>query len=96
MKEGGIREAIKKRVTGYGGEIRALSWLGRSNAPDVIAFFPGGTLFDWGTHYFIEAKRPKKSATAAQAREHERMRAAGCVVLVITTLEELDAWLPPL
>lgn len=97
MKESDIRKALDARVKSYGGETRAVSWLGRRNAPDVLVLLP----WSLGTpnafqHPFIETKRPKKDATAAQAREHERMREAGCVVLVITTLEELDKWLPPL
>lgn len=109
MKENKIREALKARVEAYGGEIRAVSWLGRSHAPDVLCLFPEDSTysrwlvenrdypFDYEKlHPFIETKRPGKAATEAQAREHERMRAAGCVVLVITCLEELDKWLPPL
>lgn len=111
-KEGDIRVALKKRVEAYGGEIRAVAWLGRSNAPDVLALLPERTtgdpfkavLFDRTTypqhhpasHPFIETKRPGKDATEAQAREHKRMREAGCTVRVITTIKELDAWLPPL
>ncbi len=99
MKESSIRRALKARVEAYGGEVRAVSWLGRNHAPDVLTLFPsepGRTpSFLWG-HTFIETKRPGKAATEAQAREHERMRAAGCEVLVITTLEELNSWLPPL
>lgn len=104
VKEGSIRKALKTRVEAYGGEIRAVSWLGRSNAPDVLCLFPVGCVYDapepgrdyQALHPFVETKRPGKDATEAQAREHERMRAAGCVVLVITTQAELDAWLPPL
>ena len=100
--EGKLREKLKKRVEAYGGEIRAVAWLGRSFAPDVLCLFaPVGT--EWhepnarpGTHTFVETKAPKKGPTENQAREHERMRAAGCVVLVISTEEQLDTWLPPL
>ena len=97
MRERDIRVALKKRVIEYGGEIRAVSWLGRRNAPAVLALLPycAGKV-DRSYHVFIEAKRPNKDATEAQAREHERLRAAGCMVLVINTIEELDAWLPPL
>ncbi len=90
MKEHDIREALDKRVREYGGETRAVSWLGRKNAPDVLCLFPEERSTVW-----VEVKRPKKAATEAQAREHERLRAAGCRVLVITTLKELDTWLPP-
>jgi hypothetical protein len=104
MKESKIREALDARVKAYGGETRAVSWLGRRNAPDVLVLFPvrsRGAINAWGGfrhgyHCFVETKRPGKAATEAQAREHERMRAAGCALRVITTLAELDAWLPPL
>ena len=106
MRESKIREALKARVEAYGGEIRAVSWLGRRNAPDVLALLPtiskpctiNGRVFYGrkGRHVFIETTRPGKDATAAQAREHERMRAAGCVVVMVRDMAEVDAWLPPL
>lgn len=98
MRERDIRKALKARVEAYGGEIRAVSWLGRRNAPDVLALLPDDRFEFEGAkqHPFIETKRPGKDATGAQAREHERLRAAGCDVRIITTIEELDAWLPPL
>lgn len=102
MPERDIRKALKKRVEEYGGEIRAVSWLGRRHAPDVLCLFPnvGQTWFEPnarpGTNVFVETKAPGGKPNAGQAREHERMRAAGCTVLVISTLEQLDAWLPPL
>ena len=95
-KEGDIRKLLKTRVEAYGGEIRAVSWLGRSNAPDVLVLRPSPDPAAAGWHTFVETKRPGKDATEAQAREHERMQAAGCVVLVITNEQELDSWLPPL
>ena len=98
--EGKLREKLKARVEAYGGEIRAVSWLGRSNAPDVLCLFAAG--HDWftgspkdGTHVFVETKGTKK-VSEAQLREHERMRDAGCQVILCRSLEELDAWLPPL
>jgi hypothetical protein len=96
MKESAIRTALKARVAAYGGEVRAVSWLGRKNAPDVLCLFPPSRIVIEGSHVFCETKAPSKAATEAQAREHERMRAAGCEVLVITTLAELDEWLAPL
>lgn len=104
VKEGGIRKLLKARVEAYGGEVRAVQWLGRKHAPDVLCLFPNGCLYlqqraGWADvfgHPFVETKRPGKDATEAQAREHERMSDAGCSVLVITNEQELDAWLPPL
>jgi len=104
MLERDIRKALKARVGAYGGEIRAVSWLGRAHAPDVLCLFPDGGLYDQFVDYgecekqhpFIETKAPGGKPNAGQLREHERMRAAGCVVLVISTFEQLDAWLPPI
>ncbi len=103
--EGKLREKLKKRVEAYGGEIRAVAWLGRRYAPDVLCLFPLGKvpcvpmhnfLDTECFHPFIETKAPGGKPTVGQAREHERMRAAGCVVLVISTEAQLDEWLPPL
>lgn len=95
MRERDIRRALKARVEAYGGEVRAVSWLGRRNAPDVLVLMPATTL--WKAHHpFIETKAPGGVPTPAQVREHERMRAAGCTVYVISTIEALDAWMPPL
>jgi hypothetical protein len=103
--EGKIRKALKERVEAYGGEIRAVSWLGRRHAPDVLCLFPSVAYYHWvfasptnnpSPHPFAETKAPDGKPTAAQAREHERMRDAGCTVLVISTIAQLDDWLPPL
>ena len=100
--EGKLRAKLKARVEAYGGEIRAVSWLGRRFAPDVLVMFPGlremkaGTLSMCNSHVFVETKAPGGKPTVGQLREHERMRASGCVVLVISTEEQLDEWLPPL
>ena len=102
MAERDIRKALKARVEAYGGEIRAVSWLGRRSAPDVLCLFPGspGTAATgWNPvpqdHPFVETKAPGGEPTEAQAREHKRMRAANCTVLVISTFAQLDSWLPP-
>jgi hypothetical protein len=119
-----IRKALKARVEQYGGEVRAVAWLGRRNAPDVLCLlFPqpfwckgidrlphrGFDKSEFSDRYYcvkcgadkgksvyVETKAPGGKPSAAQAREHERMRAAGCTVLVISTLEQLGSWLPPL
>lgn len=89
MKEHDIRVALKKRVESLGGEVRAVSWLGRRNAPDVLCLFPNNH------PVWVETKAPGGKPTEAQAREHARLQDAWCNVLVITTLEDLDYWLPP-
>ena len=83
MPERDIRKALKARVEAYGGEIRAVSWLGRRNAPDVLCLMPG-------VHFFVETKAPGGEPTPNQLREHVRMRAAGCTVLVISTIKQVE------
>lgn len=105
--EGDLRKKLKARVEAYGGEIRAVAWLGRKHAPDVLCLFPGNSLYvrqrqapaDYFVHgqtVWVETKAPGEKPSAGQLREHERLRAAGCVVLVVSTEAQLDAWLPPL
>lgn len=104
--EGDLRKKLKARVEAYGGEIRAVSWLGRRSAPDVLCLFPPESFYHWvkanrerpnpTAHPFVETKAPGGKPSAAQAREHQRMRAAGCTVLVISTEAQMDEWLPPL
>lgn len=103
--EGDLRKKLKARVEAHGGEVRAVSWLGRRHAPDVLCLFPGDSFYHWvkgsaesnpSSHPFVETKCPGGKPNAGQAREHERMRAAGCDVLVISTEAQLDEWLPPL
>jgi hypothetical protein len=89
--EGDLRKKLKARVESYGGEVRAVAWIGRRSAPDVLCLFPERT-----RNYFVETKAPGGEPTGAQAREHKRMRDSGCRVLVVSTEEQLDAWLPPL
>jgi hypothetical protein len=93
--EGKIRKYLKARVESYGGEVRAVSWLGRRNAPDVLCLFPAFLGEPVGTHPFVETKAPGGKPTDGQAREHARMRAAGCTVLVLSTEQQIDEWLPP-
>lgn len=95
MPERDIRKALKTRVEQYGGSVRAVSWLGRRGAPDILALVP--LTPDHGAmSVFVETKAPGGAPTDAQAREHYQMRECGCVVLVISTLGQLDAWLPEL
>lgn len=95
IKERDIRRYLKTRVEQYGGEVRAVAWLGRPHAPDVLCMFPftGGMK---GSTVWVETKAPGGKPRAGQLREHERMRAAGMTILVISTYAQIDSWLPPL
>ena len=59
----------------------------RRNDPDRIIFFNNGRV------EFVELKRPKKGARSGQLREHDRLRKRGFVVEVVTTKDEVWAWI---
>lgn len=71
-------EEVEKR----GGEVRKVKWIGRVNAPDLRVLLGRGV--------WVEAKRPGKHATAAQRREHDRMRQHSERVTVIASFDGVD------
>ena len=88
-RESEIEEHLHNRIKALGGEYRRVSWIGRNGANDDLVLLPG-------RHAWVECKKPGKHATAAQAREHDRLRTAGCEVYVVSTKAEVDAIFPPL
>lgn len=101
-REHNVRKDLDARVAAYGGVTRALAWLGRKGAPDVMVLFPTDSLFARtfpGRHRspMVETKMAGDGVlSAAQIGEHKILRAAGQPVEVISTAAELDTWLPPL
>jgi hypothetical protein len=97
MRERDIENYARKRVASMGGEMRKVKWIGRKAAPDDLVMVPEAWNNRTGTFYggatFVEFKAPGKQATAAQVREHARMRAFGLRVVVINSLEGVDALL---
>ena len=63
--------------------MRKLKYIGRRGATDRLVLLEG-------CHFLAELKRPKKTAEAHQAREHERLRYAGFEVYVLDTFEKID------
>lgn len=87
MRESDVEKHLHNRAKELGGDYRRVSWIGRNGANDDLILLPG-------RHLLVEVKRPGKDATAAQAREHIRLRAAGFEVHVCSTIAEIDAILP--
>lgn len=88
MRESAVRKHLHRRIKELGGEHRAAKWLGRDHCPDDFVMLPG-------RHVYVESKRPGKGARDGQLREHERMRAANCEVLLLDTIEKIDIAFPP-
>lgn len=86
MRESGVKDHLVKMVKIYGGEARKIEWVGRNNAPDWRVMLP------WVCAW-AELKRPGEEPTEAQAREHERMRKYGEIVVVLDSIEAVNEWL---
>jgi hypothetical protein len=106
VKERDIERYLCKRVKALGGEIRKVAWIGRKGAPDRLVMLPPSARDNSWTRFtrpatsFVELKNPDTIKTfpanaheRAQHREHERMRKMGQAVLVLGTIEAIDAWL---
>jgi hypothetical protein len=84
MLERDVVRELRKAVMAAGGQMRKVHWEGRRGAPDWLLLLPG-TL----GHPMVETKRPGQALEDYQAREHERLRAAGLVVLKIDSVEQI-------
>lgn len=100
MRESTIEKYLVQRVKELGGEVRKVQWIGRRGAPDRLVMgvaccarlWPGDDL-SYTTHVWVELKAPGEKPEAHQVREHERMRKMGQRVVVIDSIEGVDALL---
>lgn len=89
MLENKVESYLHIGVIEAGGETRKVEWVGRKHAPDRRVMHPK-------RRCWVELKRPGAKARPGQLREHDRMRAMGEDVVVLSTLEEVDAFLETL
>jgi len=101
-RESVIEAHLVKRVKVAGGEIRKVQWLGHRGAPDRLVLLPARRLANSidcaycnprGLSIWVELKAPGKKPEAHQLREHVRMRALGQRVVVIDSIEGVEALL---
>ena len=94
MRERDIEDYLVKRVNAMDGEVRKVKWIGRRGAPDRLVMLPRGRAssgsFSACSTLWVELKAPGEKAKPHQAREHERMRAMGQVVVVIDSLAGVE------
>jgi hypothetical protein len=86
MLERTIEAALVRRVTKLGGLCEKFVSPGRRSVPDRIVTLPGGRII------FVEVKAPGKGPTELQERDHWRRRKLGCEVIVINTMEDVEAF----
>jgi hypothetical protein len=97
MRESEIEKYLVKKVKALGGEVRKVKWIGRRGAPDRLVMLPRWLdpkrLNDIGRTIWVELKATGKVAEPHQLREHVRMRRVGQRVVVIDSIEGVDALL---
>jgi hypothetical protein len=96
MRESQIEAHLVKRVKALGGEVRKVKWIGRRGAPDRLVMLPEsnpvlGSAFN--NSWWVELKATGIKAEAYQLREHIRMRKVGQRVVVIDSIEGVEALL---
>lgn len=92
MRESQIEAHLVKRVKELGGEVRKVKWIGRRGAPDRLVMRPYASWAESRT-VWVELKATGIKAEAHQLREHIRMRAMGQRVVVIDSIEGVEALL---
>lgn len=100
IAERDIEAHLVKRVKALGGEVRKVQWIGRRGAPDRLVMLPA-LRKGWGVSadlivqrsdntLWVELKAPGAKPEPHQAREHERMRKMGQIVVVIDSIEGVE------
>lgn len=83
--ERSVEQALVRAAHAAGGVARKLLTPGVRGAPDRLVLLPGGVV------RFVECKGRGGRLSASQCREHARLRALGCEVWVVWTVEEARA-----
>jgi hypothetical protein len=85
-REKQVEAYLRKQARAHGGD--AYKWVspGRNGVPDRVLVVP---CFE-PCAQFVEVKAEGKEPSDAQLREHERIRAAGGVVSVVDSYEQVD------
>ena len=92
--EGKVQAYLVKRIKALGGETRKLHFAAHHGAPDILCLLPFGYKPE-ERHPLVEVKRPGETPEPHQLREHERLRNAGFIVLVIDSKTGVDFYFPP-
>lgn len=87
LREKAIEQQLIRAVKAAGGIAYKFVSPGRVGVPDRLVVLPGGRIM------FVECKAPGQKARPSQRREHDRLRALGCEVIVLDerTVEGLTA-----
>lgn len=81
MRESEVERYLVQQAKLHGDECRKVKWIGRNGAPDRILL---------KRNLWVELKAPGKKPEPHQLREHLRMRAMGCSVVVVDSIQSVD------
>lgn len=87
MRESDIEKLLVDGVKALGGVAEKFKSPGKKNVPDRVCSYP------YGMVHWVELKKPGKKATAAQERDHQRRRAMGHKVYVVSSPDDVDWYL---
>ncbi|WP_410512066.1 VRR-NUC domain-containing protein [Paenibacillus sp. BR2-3] len=87
MREREIEEYLRKQVKAVGGIAYKWTSPGNAGVPDRIVVLPGGHV------YFTELKAPGGKPTPLQLLQHRKLSTLGCEVKVISSKEQVDAFI---
>lgn len=85
VREAEIECYLDRRVRAVGGITRKFTSPGRIGVPDRIVLFNGRV-------EFVEVKAPGGRLSAVQVREIGRLRLHGALVTVVSSREDVDAY----
>lgn len=93
MRETDVEKHLRKQVIAKGGLIRKMIWPGHRGAPDRLVVWRQNLYGTGNVIDFVELKAPGKKPDPHQEREHAKLRAAGCTVIVLDTIEAVDTYI---
>jgi hypothetical protein len=98
MRESTVEAHLRKKATAAGALVRKMFWPGHRGAPDRLVVWPQGPQ-QYGVPliaakvHFVELKRPGGKLEDHQEREHEKLRAMGCAVYTLDSIEAVDEYI---
>lgn len=84
MRESKVENHLVAEVQKLGGKCPKVTFLGTNGAPDRLVILPFFSPF-------VETKRPNGKAKDHQIRRHNELRLAGHTVLILDSIEKVDA-----
>lgn len=86
MDRKNIERRLVREVRRRGGIVYKFVAPSNNGVPDRLVIIPGGRVD------FIELKRPGGRASKLQLKQHDRIRAVGANVYILSTNEEVDRY----